>query len=161
MNYAHAALRRGRRSLAGHAYLVTFTTARRRALFADWRLGALAAATLADPAQWQASRLLAWVLMPDHWHGLFVLGAGDTLPRRIGWLKAESARRLGIAFPDAGPIWARAYHDRAVRADEDLRHVARYVICNPMRARLVQQVGDFPFWDAAWLGHEQGPDDLL
>jgi hypothetical protein len=29
--------------------------------------------------------------------------------------------------------------------------VARYVVMNPVRAGLVSRVGDYPFWDAAWI----------
>ncbi|MBB4653636.1 hypothetical protein GGR73_000135 [Xanthomonas sp. F14] len=29
-----------------------------------------------------------------------------------------------------------------------MRTVARYLIANPLRAELVERVGDYPFWDA-------------
>ncbi|NJC47919.1 UNVERIFIED_ORG: hypothetical protein GGR78_001170 [Xanthomonas campestris] len=29
--------------------------------------------------------------------------------------------------------------------------MARYLIANPLRAELVERVGDYPFWDAIWL----------
>jgi hypothetical protein len=44
-----------------------------------------------------------------------------------------------------------------LRRDEDLRAVARYVILNPVRAGLVQRVGDYPHWDAVWLAQEKVP----
>ena len=44
-----------------------------------------------------------------------------------------------------------SHHDRAVRHDHDLRALARYVIGNPLRAGLCDRIGDYPFWDAAWL----------
>jgi hypothetical protein len=50
------------------------------------------------------------------------------------------------------PVWARAFHDRALRQDDDMLEVARYIICNPLRARLVRSVREYPFWDAVWLG---------
>ena len=43
------------------------------------------------------------------------------------------------------------YHDHALRQEEDLRAVARYIIANPVRAGLVERIGDYPHWDAAWL----------
>ena len=45
----------------------------------------------------------------------------------------------------------RAFHDHALRANEDLRQAARYVIANPIRAGLVRRVGDYPFWNAIWV----------
>jgi hypothetical protein len=32
-----------------------------------------------------------------------------------------------------------------------LRHLARYIIANPIRAGLVERAGDYPLWDACWL----------
>src|SRR5690606_22106807 len=105
----------------------------------------------ATPA-WQRSRLLAWVLMPDHWHGLVELGGFDSLPTCVGRLKGRSARLLRQAHPGIGPtVWAPAYHDRALRAEEQLVDAARYVVMNPVRAGLVRRVGDYPYWDAVWV----------
>ena len=36
-------------------------------------------------------------------------------------------------------------------ADEDLAGVARYIVANPLRAKLVRALADYPFWDAVWL----------
>jgi hypothetical protein len=30
--------------------------------------------------------------------------------------------------------------------------VARYIVANPLRAGLVEHLGDYPLWDAVWLG---------
>ena len=151
MNIAHSDLRRGRWSVPGQVYLVTSTTHHRRHLFDDFDVGCFASASLSDPMQWGQSRLLAWVLMPDHWHALFVLGEEETLARRVGWVKAESARRLGRCFLHLGRVWAPAFHDRALREEDDIQAVARYVVANPVRAGLVARVVDYPFWDAVWL----------
>jgi hypothetical protein len=29
--------------------------------------------------------------------------------------------------------------------------MARYVVANPLRAGLVQKLGDYPLWDAIWV----------
>ena len=146
----HAALRRGRVAQPGQIYLVTFTTHGRQPLFADPSLAMVAAPLLADARRWRTSAVLAWVLMPDHWHGLVELGAGDTLARVVRDLKVHTARVVRAARP-ATRVWARGYHDHAVRTDEVLRDVARYVVMNPVRAGLVRRAGDYPYWDAAWL----------
>lgn len=89
--------------------------------------------------------------MPDHWHGLVELGKFDALPTCVGRLKGHSARLLRRTHPALGPVWARAYHDRALRAEDRLLDAARYVVMNPVRAGLLRRVGDYPFWDAVWL----------
>ena len=148
---AHVSLRAGRHSVAGQIYLVTFTTHQRACHFAEWHVAAEAARLLSCAANWQASSLLAWVLMPDHWHGLIALWEGETLATCVGRLKGRSARMLRRRHPGIERIWAGAYHDHAVRVEEDLATLARYVVMNPVRAGLVRRVGDYPFWDAIWV----------
>ena len=95
--------------------------------------------------------LMAWVLMPDHAHWLLQLGARDTLARVVGRMKACSAREVNQVTARSGTLWERAYHDHAVRKEEDLEAIARYIIANPLRAGLTASVRDYPFWDAIWL----------
>lgn len=94
---------------------------------------------------------MAWVLMPDHWHGVLELGEGGRLASVINALKTNSARHIRKDIPGKPTVWARGYHDRALRTGESLVDVARYVVMNPVRAGLVRRVGDYPFWDAVWL----------
>lgn len=89
--------------------------------------------------------------MPDHWHGLIELSATDSLSTLAARIKAISARAIATALDRNGPIWASGFHDRALRKDDDLISVARYILRNPIRAGLCARVGDYPFWDAAWL----------
>ncbi|MFM2004374.1 MAG: hypothetical protein RLZZ09_29 [Pseudomonadota bacterium] len=32
-----------------------------------------------------------------------------------------------------------------------MQGIARYNVVNPLRAGLVDRIGDYPHWDAAWL----------
>ena len=147
----HRALRRGRCSLPGHAYLVTTVCVDRTPLFNEWSCASVAAATLADARLWRAARLDCWVLMPDHLHVLVTLG-DEALPQLMRRIKAVTSGAVNhVLKRTRDPVWARAYHDHALRHEEDLRGVARYVIANPMRAGLVTAPGDYPFWDARWL----------
>jgi hypothetical protein len=43
-----------------------------------------------------------------------------------------------------------AFHDHALRGDEDLQSVTRYLVGNPLRAGLVENIGEYPFWNAEW-----------
>ena len=151
MGQASVKLRQGRISVAGHIYLVTFTTAERNPHFKTWETASLAAGLLTEPTSWQRSRLLAWVLMPDHWHGLVQLGDSESLSACIGRLKGSTSRQLKLAHPHLGRVWGPGFHDRAMRSDDDLRATARYLAMNPVRAGLVKRVGDYPYWDAIWV----------
>lgn len=147
----HAALRRGRVSLPNRVYLVTFTAHQRAPLFSDPDCAMSMARASIDRRLWTSSKLLAWVLMPDHWHGLIELGERDYLPSLVQRLKANTGRHVRQVDARVGRVWGSGYHDRALRAEEQLLDVARYVVMNPVRAGLVRRVGDYPFWDAVWL----------
>lgn len=147
----HRALRRGRVSMPRHVYLVTSATAARKPFFHDFPAGCAAARCFEDRAVLDDTRMLAWVLMPDHAHWLIQLGEKRSLGMTVNRIKSASARMANRALNRQGPLWDRAFHDHALRADEELRQAARYVVANPIRAGLVGRVGDYPFWNAVWL----------
>jgi len=88
--------------------------------------------------------------MPDHLHVLADLKWG-TLGNTMRVLKGRTARHMNAAFGISGALWQRGYHDHAIRAEEDLRSIARYVVANPIRAGLVRRLADYPFWGARWI----------
>ena len=89
--------------------------------------------------------------MPDHVHWLIQLTGLIRLSAVIQLVKSVSAHNLNKLSNRKGPVWQDGFHDHAVRRDEDVRGVARYVVANPVRAGLVESVGDYPHWDAIWL----------
>ena len=142
-------LRKGRISEPGHVYLITFTTLARQPLFPDFQLASRIAEALYHPLLWRDARLLAWVLMPDHWHGLVQLGDSNGLSSLVRSIKSNTARSLPESM--SRPVWAPGFHDRAVRKDQDLKATARYIIMNPVRAGLVSSPRFYPYWNAIWI----------
>ncbi|QWT20110.1 transposase [Bacillus sp. NP157] len=145
----HAALRRGRVSEPGRIYLVTCVAWNRAPIFRDYRVARAVSRIIHSPSTWPHARCLAWVLMPDHWHGLIELGESD-LSRVVGRMKSQ-VKRSFTAQGRESPVWQRAFQDRALRADEDVKLAARYIVANPVRAGLVENVCDYPYWNAVWL----------
>lgn len=94
---------------------------------------------------------LAWVLMPDHLHWLFSLSNKSKLSDTVKLFKAGSALKVNGFLGRTGAVWQRAYYDHALRKEEDIKPIARYIVANPLRAGLVENIGDYPFWDAIWL----------
>lgn len=144
------ALRRGRFSEHSRVYLLTAVLHGREALLQDFALGRLLVAELRDAHENRLAHSLAWVVMPDHLHWLVQLES-TTLNELMRRVKGRSARRINQRLSRTGPLWQHGFHDRALRQEEDLRAVARYVIANPVRAGLVKRVADYPLWDAVWL----------
>src|SRR5687767_4342264 len=73
------ALRRGRASIPGQPYLLTTVCVARRPWFAHDDIARIASSLLVDPEIWADTRVVCWVLMPDHWHALVELGTRRSL----------------------------------------------------------------------------------
>ncbi|MBM7122326.1 transposase [Dyella kyungheensis] len=145
----HRALRAGRASVPGCAYLLTTVTAYRRPLFKDHHLARSVCRCIHEAKHWGDASLLCWVLMPDHWHGLVTLGHRDSLSTVMNRFKAATAKQIRCIHPQV--VWGTGFHDRALRREDDVRSVARYIVANPLRAGLVEAVLDYPYWNCVWL----------
>lgn len=144
------ALRKGRFSEAGRIYHVTTTTHLRRPVFTTMPPARCLVAEMRALQTDEWADTLAWVIMPDHLHWLLTLRAA-TLARTLQRLKSRSAISVNRALGTTGPLWQRGYYDHALRQDEDLVTVARYIVANPLRAGLVNNLADYPHWDTIWL----------
>ncbi|HJR72339.1 MAG TPA: transposase [Luteimonas sp.] len=145
-------LRLGRHSQSGQAYFVTAVLARREhRLFEDYFCARMVIDQMRKLHDAGHVRSLAFVVMPDHAHWLFELGNPLPLGEVVRSLKAGSARGINRHLRRNGAIWQKNYFDRAIRKDEDLRTIARYIIANPLRAGLVAHIGEYPHWDAIWI----------
>lgn len=133
------------------AYFLTISSLFRRPLFLDPDAARAVARAQADPGIWGRSRCLAWVLMPDRWQGLVVMGEGDSLDPLVRRFKAISARGVEARFRINGWLWAKGYNERKLDSQQGLLAVARHLIANPVRAGLVKSVGAYPYWDSVWL----------
>ncbi|SDR18976.1 REP element-mobilizing transposase RayT [Pseudoxanthomonas sp. CF385] len=147
----YSELRKGRSSEAGQAYMVTFTTVDRRPLFLDPERAMDACRAMTSSRLWYRSRLLCWVLMPDHWHGVIELGALDSLSTTVQRLKSNSGRSIRLHHPESGPVWDKGFHDHALRSGPSILAAGRYIVANPLRAGLARSVADYAWWDAVWL----------
>ena len=134
-------------------YLITTVTQGRRPLFDDPRLARVvvrALRMLSDEAVWHDSH--AFVIMPDHVHWLVTLAR--RYARRVGGTCEKPLRardQLLLRSTQGTPVWQRGFHDHALRRDEDVREIARYIVANPVRAGIVGNVRAYPWWDVEWL----------
>lgn len=81
----------------------------------------------------------AFVIMPNHLHGILVLApTGEVAPKPLGGLigafKTVSTKqfnqRQGL---DAGKLWQPYFHDHIIRNEADLDRVRKYIADNPAR----------------------------
>src|SRR5687768_15768070 len=97
------------------------------------------------------SRFIAWVLMPDHFHGLLQIGDDTTLSQAMRLFKGRVASSANPLMGRTGQLWQHGFHDHALRREDDLQNIARYIVLNPVRAGLVRRAADYPFWSADWV----------
>lgn len=81
-------------------------------------------------------KLDAFVVMPDHIHGILILspigGKIKPLPELMGAFKTTSSKLIHMAGnPDFH--WHKSYHDRIIRKNGEFDRIQRYIRNNPAR----------------------------
>jgi len=143
-------LRTGRYSEQGRVYLLTTVVLHREPIFTDWHLGRCVITEMRNVQQTGALTSLALVVMPEHFHWLVELHNTE-LADVMRTVKSCSTKAINRKAERSGPLWQPGFHDRALRRDEDLKGAARYILANPLRAKLVTSLRNYPLWDAIWL----------
>jgi putative transposase len=87
------------------------------------------------------TRLLAYCLMPNHWHLVVWPQEDGELSRFVGWLTLTHTQRWHAHRRSAGcgHVYQGRFKSFPIQEDEHLYTVARYVERNALRARLVRR----------------------
>ena len=98
------------------------------------------------PSHFPHVRIDAFVVMPDHVHGILLFGARYPRTAAIGRIGPGSLGAVVRSFTSAvasrinalrgarvGGIWQRNYFDQVIRNRDDLNRVRRYIRDNPAR----------------------------
>jgi REP element-mobilizing transposase RayT len=97
-------------------------------------------------------RLDAWVVMPNHVHAVLWPMPNHTLSVIVQSWKRFTAREANRFLNRTGrPFWQPEAFDRWIRNDEEHAHCCRYVVNNPVKARLCAAPEDWR-WSSAWRG---------
>lgn len=145
-------LRKGRYSQAGQWYAVTTVVYERKPLFHDLYLGRIVVNAMRYQDSQGYATTIAYVVMPDHLHWLFQLSGNHSLDKLVKSVKQFSATQINRRLGRTGqPVWQEGYYDHALRTEEDIKPAARYIVANPLRAGLVEKIGDYSLWDAIYL----------
>ena len=78
----------------------------------------------------------AWIIMPNHVHGLFSLRDGHKLEDVLQSWKGFSGREINRLRGASGAFWMKDYYDRMIRNSEHFWNCAGYIRRNPAKARL-------------------------
>ena len=93
-------------------------------------------------------RLLAYCLMPNHFHLALWPTHDGQLSQYMGWLMTAHVRRYHQHYHSSGHVWQGRFRDFVIQEDDHLLTVLRYIERNPVRACLVQRAQDWP-WSSA------------
>ncbi len=105
-------------------------------------------------------RLLAYCLMPNHFHlVLWPHGDGD-LSRWMQWLMTAHVRRYHRLRGTRGHVWQGRFKAFPIQKDEHLVTVLRYVERNPLRAGLVERAEEWA-WSSLRMRQGRDPETVL
>jgi len=110
-------------------------------------------------------RLLAWCLMPNHWHLVLWPREDGELSKFMLRLSTAHVRRHHAHYHtnSGGHLYQGRFKSFPVQEDEHFLTVCRYVEANALRARLVERAEHWK-WGSLWAGPraaggELRPDD--
>ncbi len=83
-----------------------------------------------------AMRILAFCLMPNHFHLVLQPHNDGDLGRFMQWLMTSHVRRYHRHYDSSGHVWQGRFKAFPIQQDEHLLAVLRYVERNPLRANL-------------------------
>ena len=105
-------------------------------------------------------RVLAYCLMPNHFHFVVWPRKDGDLSRWMHWLTTTHARRHQIRFRASGHVWQGRFKAFPIQRDGHLMAVMRYVEANPRRAGLVARAEDWPWSSLAAISGQRSPVTL-
>ncbi len=131
-------------SKADQSCSITICSEDRLPRFADPGFAKAVVALLIEQAHVSRVVLHAFCLMPDHLHLLASPIRGASLVDFVRAFKSRSTR-LAWSWGQAGTIWQPRFYDHFMRGDEDTRHIAEYILNNPVRRGIVSEWREYPW----------------
>jgi putative transposase len=94
------------------------------------------------------AKLLAFCIMPDHYHLVFCLMAGESVSRIMEDTGKFTARELNKLFGWHGQFWQHGFHDHRCRSENELHDLCLYVEHNPVRQGFVSSCEQWSYSSA-------------
>ena len=127
--------------MGGFVYHVLNRANARQTIFEDARDYEAFEKVLLQAVERSKTRLLAYCVMPNHWHLVVWPRHDGELSKFVGWLTLTHTQRWHAHRRSAGTghLYQGRFKSFPIQEDEHLYTVARYVERNPLRANLVRR----------------------
>lgn len=154
--------RRLRFATGGYVYHVLNRAVGRATLFRKAGDYAAFEKVLRQAHDWVAVRLLAYCLMPNHWHLVVWPEADGDLSEYLRWLTVTHTQRWHAHHHTAGtgPLYQGRFKSFPIQVDDHFLSVCRYVERNALRAGLVARAEAWR-WSSLWQRGQQSGASLL
>jgi putative transposase len=105
-------------------------------------------------------RVLAYCLMPNHFHLAIWPHKNGDLSRWVQWLLTSHVRLYHRRYESSGHVWQGRFKAFPIQQDEHLLTVMRYIERNPLRARLVRRAEYWRWSSLQWWKKNERPKFL-
>lgn len=99
-------------------------------------------------------RILAYAVMPNHWHLLLYPRQDKDMSKALHWLTTSHVRRHHARMETVGQghLYQGSYKSSLIRGDKHLLTVLKYIERNPARAKLCKKAQDWKWGSASKRG---------
>ena len=106
---------------------------------------------LQEARDWVPMRLLAYCLMPNHWHLVLWPRGDEDLSEYMRWLTVTHTKRWHAHYHSSGTgaLYQGRFKSFPIEEDEHFLTVCRYVERNALRANLVKRAQEW-HWSSLW-----------
>jgi putative transposase len=128
----------------GAAYHVYTRGNRRQAIYSNEEDDNTFLRLLGIVARQRGWDLWAYCLMPNHYHLVLTIAKPD-LSRGMHWLNGVYASWFNATHGLDGHLFQGRFKSKLIESDAHLLEAIRYVVLNPVRARICAFPGDWPW----------------
>jgi len=138
-------------------YFITTNTVDRRPIFYDIHLANILIENIDYYRAKMKFLFIGYVIMPDHFHGIFIPRAPYTISDIMRNIKYHTAKDIHSHIqgrsgpgPDLrfGRIWQARFYDEVIESDKELIIKLDYIHYNPVKAGITQDQVDYKYSSA-------------
>lgn len=101
--------------------------------------------------------IIAYCLMPNHYHFLLRQDENHSITDFVQGVFNSYSKAFNRKYGRSGTLFEGPFRSIHVDKEEYLIYLCRYIHCNPLKARLVANIQDWPYSNYLdWIGKRNG-----